>query len=518
MRIQKTDCLVIGTGMAGSIFAHEAMDKKFKTILVTGSENLNESNSYYAQGGIIYDREPEHKLLIEDVLKASNYTADAQVVKEVVTFGAKFLKEILIDKLGVPFDRDQKGELLFTKEGAHSQENIVYCKDTTGRNLIEKIHEKIKVSPNLEIKPHLMAIDLITLSHSSKNIADKYKPLTCMGAYFLDTKTQEVVAILAKETILATGGVGQLYLNTTNAKEAFGHGIVMAQRVGARIMDMEYVQFHPTAFHAKSGDRSFLISEAVRGEGAQVVDAHGKTFMHKYHELGSLAPRDILSRSMNLEMLETGSSCMYLDLSPMKKNPKERFPNIYIECLKHGIDITRDLIPVAPAAHYLCGGIHSNLAGETNITGLKVIGESACTGLHGSNRLASTSLLECLVMGKLCVEKIAENFKSQKEFIFPEIKEWEMARELPDDKLILQDLALIKNTMWNYVGLMRSTKRLERARKILSELKAEVREFYANCKLTPELLHLRSAIQCSELITYAASRNKESSGCHFRED
>jgi L-aspartate oxidase len=517
MEVLETECLIIGSGLSGSSYALSGTSNGLKCIMISSEKVLNESNSNYAQGGIVYPREEDAKALYNDLNRASHNTFNPKAYEFIKTYGEKFVREILIDKIDVPFDRDERGNLLYTKEAAHGTPRIIYSKDKTGEAIIKAFHKKLENEKNLTILENHIAIDLLTLSHSSKRYLDKYKPLTTVGAYVLDQKENKVKAIVARKTIIATGGLGRIFLNTTNTEDSFGSGIAMAYRVGARIMDMEYIQFHPTVFY-KKGAPPFLISEAVRGEGGILINSNGEPFMKKYHKDGSLAPRDEVARAIKFETLKTNSNCVYIDLSKMKgKFIKERFPKIFEKCLEHGIDITKTHIPVVPAAHYFCGGVYTNIYGNTNIENLNVIGEAACTGLHGANRLASTSLLECLVMGTLCAQKDAESIH-ENHFTLPEIKNWQSPSEEPDPILISQDLSLIRNTMWNYVGLIRTTKGLERAKKVFAELKIDIDAFYSNCFLSKELLNLRNSIQIAMLITYAANRNKESKGCHFRKE
>jgi L-aspartate oxidase len=337
----------------------------------------------------------------------------------------------------------------------------------------------------------------------------------------LDNKTQEVFAVTAKKTILATGGVGQIYEHTTNSQNAYGHGIAMAYRIGARVMNMEYTQFHPTVFALSKDDRpvrSALISEAVRGEGGVLINSKGKPFMHHYHALKDLAPRDVVSRAIEHERLKTGADYVYLDLSKMTIDfITTRFPHIYETCLEAGVDITKQPIPVTPAMHYFCGGIYADMQARTNIKNLNAIGECACNGFHGANRLASTSLLEAAATASLCAKSDIKDIKNDT-FYLPPPKDWISPKETPDKNLIVQDISTIKNTMWNYVGLTRSENRLKRAEKILRHMKNEIDIFYKGFKVTQELLNLRNAAQTALLITYAALMNKRSCGTHYRED
>ena len=339
-----------------------------------------------------------------------------------------------------------------------------------------------------------------------------YSIIDDIPQYVLDNKTGEVYAVKAKKTVLATGGVGQVYRHTTNAAHAYGHGIAMAYRVGARVMNMEFMQFHPTVF-AKG--KSFLISEALRGEGAVLRNCKGEAFMAKYHPLKDLAPRDIVARAIEEERLKTSHDCVYLDIThePVE-HIKERFPAIYETCLKEGVDITKQPIPVVPAAHYFCGGVYATPDGRRNILHLNAIGETACTGYHGANRLASTSLLEAVATGYLCAAADAADI-ARDTFRLPEPKEWVVPDKQPDLNLIKQDLATLKSTMWNYVGLVRSATHLSRAEKILRHLHNEIDVFYKGYALNQDLLDLRNGTQTALLITYAALKNKQSIGCHY---
>ena len=359
-----------------------------------------------------------------------------------------------------------------------------------------------------------MAIDLLTLSHSSSEPTDKYHPLTCFGAYVLDTGTGEVSAVVAKKTVLACGGLGQIFLHSTNQPGSVGHGVAMAYRVGARLIDLEYVQFHPTVFAAKNAPR-FLITEAIRGEGAVLVNSRGERFMDRADPRGSLAPRDIVSRAIRTELASSGEPCVYLDLSLMPAGfARARFPTIFERCLAHGVDIERDPIPVVPAAHFACGGVHTDLQGHTNIRHLSAIGETACTGLHGANRLASTSLLECVTGAHFAAAADAADIASGT-FGAPVPKPWESPTRRADPVLVRQDMLQIQHTMWNYAGVVRSRRRLSRARRILLELREEIQEFYRGCAPTRELVELRNAVQTALLVVHAAALNPVSKGCHF---
>ena len=514
MKKLETDCLVIGAGIAGSVYAYEAARRGLRVTLLSCGD-WDTANSDLAQGGIVYEPDLNVEDLLKDVRLATAGLCNESAVRTLSAAGCEAVKKIFLTDLHTDFSRDEKGNLLFTREGAHTKNRIIYWKDTTGHSLLSSIHKALRKEKNVTVLENAAAVDLLTLSHSSADVMDRYAPLTCFGAYVLDNKTGEVYAVKAKKTVLATGGVGQVYRHTTNAAHAYGHGIAMAYRVGARVMNMEFMQFHPTVF-AKG--KSFLISEALRGEGAVLRNCKGEAFMAKYHPLKDLAPRDIVARAIEEERLKTSHDCVYLDIThEPAEHIKERFPAIYETCLKEGVDITKQPIPVVPAAHYFCGGVYATPDGRTNILHLNAIGETACTGYHGANRLASTSLLEAVAMGYLCAEADAQEIANGS-FHIPQPKPWVVPEEKPDLNLVKQDLATLRNTMWNYVGLIRSRKHLDRAEKILRHLHNEIDVFYKGAALCQELLDLRNGTQTALLITYAALKNRHSVGCHYLSD
>ena len=526
MHIVHTDCLVIGTGLAGSIYALRAAASGASCVVVSGEQRIEECNSAYAQGGIVYDDGSgdggaDRALFFSDIATATADSANPIAVDAMLDHGARLIDNVLVGELDVGFDRDADGGLSRTREAAHSKARIIYAKDRTGRVILDAAHARLREiersTGRIVVRSNAVAIDLLTLSHNSVDPLDKYRPLTCIGAYVLDTASGEVYAVVAKRTVLATGGIGRVYQYSTNGPGAFGHGLAMAYRIGARIIDMEYIQFHPTVF-SKEGTEPFLISEAVRGEGGVLVDASGRAFMDDYHPLKSLAPRDVIARSINSEMIKTGAPSVFIDLTSRAPDYiRERFPTIFQRCLQAGIDITTEPIPVTPAAHYLCGGIHADASGSTNIPGLTAIGETACTGLHGANRLASTSLLECLTMGALAADRDVGEITGSGDAP-PEVRPWQSPNAIADEDLVAQDIGLLRNTMWNYVGLVRSTRRLARARRIIRELREEVDSFYAGYAPTKPLINLRNGVQASLLVVYAAIHNKQSIGSHFRDD
>ena len=512
MKTLQTDCLVVGAGLAGSAYALHAARAGFRVELLSLGGPL-EANSDWAQGGIIYDTSPDPVQLSRDILEASGGTANPRAIEQLVREGPAAVKELLLDELHVGFDRDEAGGLDLTREGGHSVRRIIHTKDTTGHSILQAVIQSVDTHPAITRRSGLAAIDLLTLSHNSAEARDRYEPLTCFGCYALDTASGEVVAIVAKKTILATGGLGGVFLHTTNQPGSVGHGVAMAYRVGARLIDLEYVQFHPTVLF-QPGTPPFLITEALRGEGAVLVDGRGRRFMDAVHPRGSLAPRDIVARAIKQHLAETGEACAYLDLSALAPDfIRERFPGIFERCRSQGLDITREPIPVVPAAHFSCGGVHTDLQGRTNVRHLNAVGETACTGLHGANRLASTSLLECLVSAKAAARADAPELRAGG-FDLPEVRPWLSPSKVADALLVRQDLQQIQSTMWNYAGIVRSPRRLARARKILLELREDIQAFYRDCRPTRELIELRNAVQTALLVVHAASLNPVSKGAH----
>jgi L-aspartate oxidase len=516
----QTDVLVIGSGLAGLAAAWEAARRGCQVTLLLRASGPEESNTYRAQGGIIYRSPGESsEKLVADILSAGAGLSSREAATLLSREGPARVREILIDELQVPFDSCPGNPVLphLTSEAGHSLPRIVHCKDQTGSAIERTFFERVRSHPKVRPIPNSTAVDLLTASHHSREPTDVYRPLACVGAYVLDQATGIVSPILAKETVLATGGLGSLYLHTTNPPGARGDGIAMAHRAGARLINMQYVQFHPTAMPTPRG--CFLISETVRGEGGCLVDRHGNEFMRRFHPAGSLAPRDVAARAIYQTMLESAEPCVYLDIT---QKPaawlRERFPGIYAVCLEHGIDLTREPIPVVPAAHYSCGGVMTDDRGRTTIDRLRAVGEVACTGLHGANRLASTSLLECLVWGTRAGAGAAERIAGQEEFHFPGIADWRHEREASDFALIAQDWLTIRHTMWNCVGLIRSEKSLNRAMRVLRELDLEITGFYEKYELSDPIIGLRNAILTALLVLDAAKQCRGSRGCHCRID
>jgi len=488
MKVIHTDCLVIGAGLAGAAYAlHVARAGLDVQLLSLGGPT--EANSDSAQGGIIFDTSTNPDSLSQDIMTASDGMANPAAIAQLAEEGPAAVRELLLDELNIAFDRETDGELELTREGGHSKRRIIHAKDLTGRAILSSVAACVDATPNITRRMGSVAIDLLTLSHNTDKPADRFEPLTCFGAYVLDGESGEPIAIVARKTTLATGGLGQIFQHSTNRQGSVGHGYAMAYRVGARLIDLEYVQFHPTVFYDENAPR-FLITEALRGEGAELINSRGESFMKAVHPRGSLAPRDIVSRAIHHEIFTSGNPCVYLDLAALDPDYiRERFPFIHQSCSKQGIDITSEPIPVVPAAHYSCGGVHTDLNGRTNVRHLNAIGETACTGLHGANRLASTSLLECLTGAKFTALADIRDI-GELEFRLPEPHPWKSPSNNADLTLIHQDLNLVQQTMWNYAGIVRSANRLSRARRMLLELREEIQSFYHDCRLSPELIDL----------------------------
>ena len=431
------------------------------------------------------------------------------------------MEKLLLNELQIGFDRTPEQHYALCQEAAHKQPRILHVADATGRAIETALLQRIQHHPAITVLTDHCAIDLLTPDHHSRDALKRYQPKHCVGAYVLDKQTEQVKRIMATVTVLATGGLGQLFLHSTNAKGARGDGLAMANRAGARIINSEFIQFHPTAFH-KTGAPGFLISEAVRGAGARLVHADGQPFMHRYApEWGDLAPRDVVARAIHQEMTEKDVPNVYLDLASVMPAEKirQRFPTIDQRCRQYGVDITRDLIPVTPAAHYSCGGIWVDAHGRSSVENLYAVGEVACTGLHGANRLARTSLLEGLTFGALTARAIDHDLPGLRRESPDNIPPWQnTATEVADPELIAQDLRRIQSIMWHYVGLRRSANRLARALRELRALETEIEQFYRNSQLIDELVGLRNAVRSAIIVTLSAWANKNSIGCHFRED
>jgi L-aspartate oxidase len=513
------DVLVIGTGIAGLTAAIKLAESKVHIVLVTREAEPEVTNSMWAQGGIIYSKPlwDEASLFRSDIMKASAGTSNEEAINVLIERSSKILEEILLEKAQTDFTK-KDDQLALTKEAAHSTKRIIYKNDCTGKSIQISMLNYLKSLENVEILTSHTAIDLITPAHHGINLQQRYEEHKVVGAFLFDQKREDVKKVMAKKTILATGGIGALYLHNSNTSGARGDGHAMAKRAGAILSNMEFVQFHPTSFYSGAFHRRFLVSETIRGEGGILINSNGERFMSKYHFDEELAPRDVVSRAILSEMIELQDDFVYLDIS-MKESAwiKERFPTIYEYCLEHKIDITKEPIPVVPAAHYTCGGVKTNMDGETNLMNLYAVGEVASTGLHGANRLASTSLLEGLTFGYIAAEKIMQTLKSDKNYDLKLIKDWSLGHKDVDRALITQDIQTLKQTMWNYIGLKRSRNRLARAGAMFGELNSEIHRFYKHAKLHDDLIGLRNAVEVGEMVLNASVRNKESVGCFYRE-
>ena len=517
------DVLIIGSGIAGATAAlNLAENENLRIIMLTKYEDPLESNTFYAQGGIIYTGEEDSpEQLAEDLTRAGDGLNNHEAVAILSHEGPKLVRELLVDKYEVPFTLTPKNELERTREAAHSTSRILHVNDATGRAIQQSLVKALLVQPNIQILTQYTAIDLLTPAHHSLNRLAIYEPLSCVGAYVYDHDSGEVRTILAKATILASGGLGQIFLHTTNPEGATGDGLAMAYRAGARIINAEYVQFHPTTFYDQ-GNARFLISEALRGEGGKLLNIHGERFMQHYEpEWQELAPRDVVARSIHREMLRTSADHVYLDVASTMsaETIRDRFPNIYESCLQYGVDATTDPIPVVPAAHYFCGGVWVDAWGRTSLQRLYAVGEVTCTGVHGANRLGSSSLLEGLVWGTRAARDIRWQINGMDAPSPALIPAWESTgSDAADPALVRHDMQTIKHSMWYYVGLVRSRRRLERALRDLNNLSHDIDAFYRTTRVEPQMISLRSAVLAALIVARAAWENRESHGCHYRED
>lgn len=511
---KKTDFLVIGSGLAGLSFALHIADRGQVTVC-TKSE-LPETNTAMAQGGIaaVLGEDDSFEQHIQDTLTAGAGLCHPEVVKFVVEQGPARIRDLL--DWGVRFDLQEGDSFALTKEGGHSTRRILHIADHTGQDIHQQLLAQAKAHPNIELCENLFAIELIT----NKDLTPlDFNPLRCLGAYVLDQKSGEVSPLLSSTTVLATGGAGKVYLYTSNWSGASGDGIALAYRAGARVANLEFMQFHPTCLYHPQA-RNFLVSEALRGEGAELISQSGTAFMTQHHPMGSLAPRDIVARSIDAEMKRTGAECVYLDISHKSEEfIKRRFPQIHKRCLALGIDMTKTPIPVVPAAHYLCGGVLTDTYGRTDIQGLFALGETACTGLHGANRLASNSLLECLVFSHHAAQYIKQQ-KDLPEIFAGDVPPWHLHNKQDSDELIVVSHMWdeIRRLMWNYVGIQRSNLRLERAQHRLNNIAKEIRDYYANFKTHYDIEELRNICLVADLTVRCALKRRESRGIHFNID
>ncbi len=514
------DFIIIGSGIAGLTFALKA--SQFGSVAIISKDALDESATLYAQGGIasVMTDDDSFELHANDTLEAGRGLCREDVVRIICREGPSCVRELI--ELGVQFTRIRGEDYHLSREGGHSKDRILHANDLTGREIEHTMIEAINSRENMDIFSHHMLIDFITLSRLDSKVEPGSSQDEALGAYILDVKNNQVKTFVGKVTLLASGGAGKVYLYTSNPDTATGDGIAAAYRAGAKISNMEFVQFHPTCLYHPQA-KSFLISETVRGEGGILRLKDGSTFMENYHSLGCLAPRDIVARAIDHEMKKSGDDCVFLDTTHIEGyRTRERFPNIYQTCRKFGFDMAREPIPVVPAAHYTCGGVAVDLNGQTNIRRLFASGEVCYSGLHGANRLASNSLLEGLVLSHRAVSKATSLLKSDdfNKLITRDIPEWDSGNAVDSDESVVvsHNWDEIRRLMWNYVGIVRSDKRLHRAERRIELLLDEIKEYYWNFTITKNTLELRNIALTARLIIMGALERKESRGLHFTLD
>ena len=505
--LQEFDVIVIGSGLAGQSLALRLADTH-RVVMVT-KRLIDDTATNHAQGGIaaVLDGTDSVESHIQDTFVAGAGLCDPVATRFVVEHGRTAIDWLI--EHGVPFTRDSAGYHL-TREGGHSTRRVIHVADATGASVQQTLSRKVRQHPNITVLEHHIVIDLITGTKLGR------KTQRCWGAYVLDLDRERVLTLSAPNTVIASGGAGKSYLFTSNPDTATGDGIAMAWRAGCRVANMEFIQFHPTClYHPRA--KSFLITEAMRGEGGILRLPDGTRFMPAHDERAELAPRDIVARAIDYEMKKRGLDCVFLDMTHKGEAfLREHFPNIYARCLELGIDIAKEPIPVVPAAHYTCGGIVVDLAARSDVSGLYALGEASCTGLHGANRLASNSLLECLVYS----EAAAADIRSQKPVKPPKLPHWDESRVTDADEeiVISHNWDELRRFMWDYVGIVRTTKRLERAKHRIRLLEKEIDEFYANFRVSNDLIELRNLVLTAHLIVECALRRKESRGLHFSRD
>ncbi|MBF0342223.1 MAG: L-aspartate oxidase [Magnetococcales bacterium] len=511
------DFLIIGAGVAGLDLALRLAGHG--DVLILTKAEPGESNSYYAQGGIaaVLDPADETDSHIADTLIAGAGLCHEKTVRLVVEHGPRSIRRLL--DLGAPFTRESPGGgFHLTKEGGHSTRRVIHTADATGRAVVELLVERVKQHPRIRMLAEHMAIDLVTAR--KLGIFAPGQANRCFGCYALEIPTGRVLTLQARFTILASGGAGKVYRYTSNPDVATGDGIAMACRAGCRVANMEFIQFHPTClYHPKA--KSFLVSEAVRGEGGILVMKNGEPFMKRHHPKADLAPRDIVARAIDYEMKRSGDPCVYLDITAKGRTfIEEHFPNIQKKCLELGMDMAAEPIPVVPAAHYTCGGVMTDLEGHTDVEGLFAIGEVSHTGLHGANRLASNSLLECLVFSEAAGNAMLNTLRDRPRFSHPDIPLWDSfdCHPCQEAVLISHNWDEIRRFMGNYVGIVRSNRRLHSARRRIELVQQEINEHYWNCRISRDLLELRNIALVASLIIRSALHRKESRGLHYTTD
>jgi len=508
------DVLIIGSGAAGLSLAL-ALAKRYAVVVLTKTE-ISETASFYAQGGVsaVFDHADSVESHIADTLRVGAGLCDPKAVDYIVRHGRNRIE--WLSGQGVTFSkrvsRSGNEELHLTREGGHSHRRVVHSADQTGRAIQQTLVKRVTEEPNITVLERHMAIDLVNSGKLGQ------VPDLCVGAYVLDLNSGSVKTIRARCSVLASGGVGKVYLYTSNPDVATGDGVGMAWRSGCAIANMEFVQFHPTCLYHPQA-KSFLLTEALRGEGGILTLDSGYRFMPNYDARAELAPRDVVARAIDHEMKRLGLDCVYLDIQHKSKDfILEHFPQVYTQCKKYGIDITCEPIPVVPAAHYLCGGVVTDLQGRTSLRGLYAIGEVACSGLHGANRMASNSLLECLVIAESASQAIISDITAFR--IFSEIPDWDESQVTDSDEevVVAHNWDEVRRLMWDYVGIVRTSKRLQRARRRIELLRAEIGDFYGNFKVTGDLIELRNLVQVADLIVRSALKRHESRGLHYTLD
>jgi L-aspartate oxidase len=515
---EKVDALVLGTGLAGLNFALDFVDRQpqARVLVVTKSTDPAESATQWAQGGIAAAMQGGEDVAshLEDTLRTGGGISHEDAVRLVVTEGPDRVRDLI--ERGVKFTKSEsdQDEFDFTREGGHSRRRILHSADHTGRSVVEALLAAVKAHPRIELRVNTIAVDLVSehkLAHVRSTVGD-----TCLGAYLLDLATNSVYPVGARVVHLATGGAGKVYKYTSNPDTAVGDGIAMAHRLGAHVANMEFIQFHPTClFHPQA--KSALLSEALRGEGAYLLNGAGERFMLKYHPAAELAPRDVVALSIDREMKRTGADCVFLDISHKGATfVRSHFPTLTATCAKFGFDLTSRPVPVVPAAHYTCGGVISDLDGRTSIRGLYVAGEAAHTGLHGANRLASNSLLEAAVFSHRAAVHAADYVAAAAGQGYPDLPAWNpgFAKEDEEAVIIAHNWDELRTLMWNYVGIVRSNRRLEYAARRIANLKQEINQCYWERKLSKDLVELRNLVTVADLIVTSAQMRKESRGLH----
>jgi L-aspartate oxidase len=514
--IIETEHLIIGSGIAGLMLAHKL--GQFSKVIVIAKGSLLENNTRYAQGGIASVLGPEDSFEqhVEDTLEAGAGLCHRDIVRLVVEKGPALINELI--SLGVDFTRDKNGSLELpyhlTREGGHSARRIIHASDLTGQEVLRALIEVVTRNPNIQVYDGMFAVDLLT--------TDKYRPQfgsnSCLGAYVFDSEQNQITQFRAQATFLCTGGHGKVYLYTSNPDVATGDGLAMGWRAGCKVANLEFMQFHPTCLYSPKA-KNCLISEAVRGEGAVLKDAQGQPFMHKFSPLESLAPRDIVARAVDREIKKSGLPFVYLDARSIgAEKIQAHFPNIHKVCLEQGIDMTKEMIPVVPAAHFSCGGLATDSWGRTTVSNLFAVGEVACTGLHGANRLASNSLLEALVFA----DRVSHHVQSFGLPLIPDtrVPDWNSAGTIPTDELVVLTHTWdeIRRIMWNYVGIVRSEKRLQRAFDKINAIRNELQSYYWEHQIDTSLLEVRNLADIAFLTIRCAMKRKESRGIHYNLD